>query len=685
MSSCDGSSINKNYIVLPPTDVDVLSACTGFYTNNIYNCTGDTLTLHSTTVSANTINASVYLSGGTNLLDIFGSFDNYTTGATLVGSTAYFDRTDLLSAYTLNLSALTDNNTFVTGSTLSGNTLVLTRNDSVELSTDLSSIVPDSNLGNILFVAITGDDSTGTKGDIHKPYRNLYAAKSASTSGDTVYVFPGTWEYDNRTSAGNPYNGQVDTLVNLWKDGVTYYFVPDTKIIFYNQTVDGESMYLFNPGGTTGETCNVLGGLEYEQFSNGADTSNGANYFYFNDSGFDSTFYSETHKLTSHHCEIISVNMPSASFSASNTSVTIKSDYEYRDYLGGQTSSGAHYFFRSDYGVVNFVASSKYRDYRNAAYVFYFILSNANSTVHIYGETLKSESQIFLLRGSGDGNVATYNVGISDIYYGNGYTPFGYYGAVLSTYSKGGWTLNMNSNLYDLDPNSLTTGLFVTSNFGGSSDNNTINFKGNITTNTSSGVGRYIVDETSSGNTINIDGDITYLGSGTTTQILFQANGSDSVINYSGKISGNFASGIARPKNGGIININNSYIDSTVDGNTSSVFQNNTTVLGTGRLNNSYVRLTNNTNGVVDGEDNDIYINNSTIINLGTGSTVVYNTTDNGNLQIVNSVLISSYSGATSINYTGNTSVISSNTTVNTDYSASTINGNIITLTDLIY
>ena len=79
MSSCDGSSINKNYIVLPPTDVDVLSACTGFYTNNIYNCTGDTLTLHSTTVSANTINASVYLSGGTNLLDIFGSFvDNNT-------------------------------------------------------------------------------------------------------------------------------------------------------------------------------------------------------------------------------------------------------------------------------------------------------------------------------------------------------------------------------------------------------------------------------------------------------------------------------------------------------------------------------------------------------------------------------------------------------------------------------
>ena len=179
MSSCDESSINKNYIVQAPTDIDILSACTGFYTNNIYNCTGNTLTLHSTIVSANTINASVYLSGGTNLLDIFGS---------------------------------TDTNTFVTGNTLSGNTLVLTRNDGVVLPNDLSSIVPTSDLGAILFVATTGDDATGTKGDINKPYRNLYAAKSASTSGDTVYVFPGTWEYDNRTSAGSPYNGQIETL-----------------------------------------------------------------------------------------------------------------------------------------------------------------------------------------------------------------------------------------------------------------------------------------------------------------------------------------------------------------------------------------------------------------------------------------------------------------------------------------
>ena len=235
----------------------------------------------------------------------------------------------------------------------------------------------------------------------------------------------------------------------------------------------------------------------------------------------------------------------------------------------------------------------------------------------------------------------------------------------------------MNSNLYDLESNSLTSGLFVIS-----STNNTINYKGNITTDTSSGNGRFIASMNAAGNTFNLNGDINVLGTGTTSRIFFQANG-DCTMNYSGKITGNYASAIGRPRNGGVVNINNSYIESEVDGPDSSVFTNNTTVLGTGRLNNSYVRLTNNTNGVVDGEDNNIFINNSNIINLGTGSTVAYNTTDNGNLQTLNSTFVSSYSGATSILYTGSTSVIASNTTVGSDYNINDLKGNITTLTDL--
>lgn len=77
MSSCDNSNIKKNYIVTG-IEQDILSACTGFYTNNIYSCSGDTITIESDILSTNTINSSVILSGGTNLLDIFGSLDTNT-------------------------------------------------------------------------------------------------------------------------------------------------------------------------------------------------------------------------------------------------------------------------------------------------------------------------------------------------------------------------------------------------------------------------------------------------------------------------------------------------------------------------------------------------------------------------------------------------------------------------------
>ena len=139
MSSCDSSSVKKNYIVQAPTDVDILSACTGFYTNNIYNCSGNTLTLHSPIVSANTINANIYLSGGTNILDLLTNLDNFTTGSTLIGTTVVFDRTNSLSAYTLDLSTLDSNNTFVTGFTYdNSNNLTLTLNDGVLISTNVS-------------------------------------------------------------------------------------------------------------------------------------------------------------------------------------------------------------------------------------------------------------------------------------------------------------------------------------------------------------------------------------------------------------------------------------------------------------------------------------------------------------------------------------------------------------------
>ena len=265
MSSCDESSINKNYIVQTPTDTDILSACTGFYTNNIYNCTGDTLTLHSNTVSANTINSTVYLSGGTNLLDIFGSLDNYTTGATLIGSTAYFDRSDTLSAYTLDLSSLDVNDTFVSGGTYNeGTTSIDFSGNSLEttFSVSLSGISSNIDIYNTYFVSPTGDDSTAVRGDLHNPFKTITAARnkvvaelSASTvTGSTlIYVYPGNYtdqevQYEN----GN------------------FYFTPNTVVtLVQNTTANRTDVFrlgtsLVNTSNAySANTCNIYGQAKF--------------------------------------------------------------------------------------------------------------------------------------------------------------------------------------------------------------------------------------------------------------------------------------------------------------------------------------------------------------------------------------------------------------------------------------
>jgi len=122
---------------------------TGLTVNGGLTVTGDT-TLGNLT--ANTIDATTFLSGGTNLIDVFsgmsntyttggtvtyngadatltltdndgnpinitGFTDDFTTGATLVGTTVYFDRVGSLSAYTTDLSALSDVDTKVTAFT----------------------------------------------------------------------------------------------------------------------------------------------------------------------------------------------------------------------------------------------------------------------------------------------------------------------------------------------------------------------------------------------------------------------------------------------------------------------------------------------------------------------------------------------------------------------------------------
>jgi hypothetical protein len=277
-----------------------------YITGGTYDNSIGTITFYNN--SGGTFQVSGFLTGYTNY---------YTTGATLTGNILSFDRNDIINAYSVDLSPLkfTGNtsgdcisNIHVTNIHSCSPLYINPNNEgnvnfgssnqvSIELPTgklntttlkvssgatagyvltsDASGNATwqpsETNLGNILFVSEEGNDSTAVKGDLNRPWRNLYIAKSAATSGDTVYVFPQTIVYDNRTAAGNPWNNRQGEM-NLWKDGVTYYFTPNTKIMVYNQTVTGQDLYLFRPNGGKFETCTVLGHLDYEQTGVGPDT-----------------------------------------------------------------------------------------------------------------------------------------------------------------------------------------------------------------------------------------------------------------------------------------------------------------------------------------------------------------------------------------------------------------------------
>lgn len=184
--SCNNNTpnVNKTFIIEPLSITGgnpTLSACTALYTNLVESCSGDTtismgtglVTFNSNvnginSFTANTIEATTYLSGGTNILDIIDSREYYVTGGTFTNSadtltitrndganifitgltdtfvtggtydnnTALisFDTNYQLSAFTVDLSTLDTNDTFLTGGTVTdADTLTLRRNDGQDI------------------------------------------------------------------------------------------------------------------------------------------------------------------------------------------------------------------------------------------------------------------------------------------------------------------------------------------------------------------------------------------------------------------------------------------------------------------------------------------------------------------------------------------------------------------------
>ena len=68
--------------------------------------------------------------------------------------------------------------------------------------------------GRILYVSQGGNDDSAEVQSIQRPYRTISRAVSAATSGDTIYVFPGT------------YGSEGD----IYKDGITMYCEPNVLL-----------------------------------------------------------------------------------------------------------------------------------------------------------------------------------------------------------------------------------------------------------------------------------------------------------------------------------------------------------------------------------------------------------------------------------------------------------------------
>ncbi len=679
MSSCDNSNIRKNYIV-SGSEQDILSACTGFYTNDIYPCTGDTIIVHSDILSANTINSTVYLSGGTNLLDIFGSMDTFVTGTTLDSNLATLTRNDsvdvlLLSGgsnvtlsnpsanqINIDVSIPPDTNTFVSASTLSGSTLVLTRNDGIELTTDLSSL-PITDLGKILFVSETGDDSTGKKGDINKPFRNIYTAKSGATTGDTIYVFPGTWTYDNTNSVGNPYNGNIETQVNLWKDGINYYFSPGSKVVFSNQTVTGERMYLFSPMSSNYETCNVYGELEWEGSSIGANSSNGHTHIFYID---ENQPLNEAYSCNMEIKSAISIssqpiNGGSVHTGSTTTYFNLKADTIACDYSQGQSGSGGAVHLWGGGKQYNNVEVD---EIRSNFFTFYLRTDDGQD-----GFNLNATSKRLYSNGTGTavilnrGLIGDININFKEAFVTN---------ALLQSQNNTFGTTVINGTVID----NVGTTTYPIFNLTSSNQCKTI-FNGILKPKVNSGNGRRLIQISQPNNDMIFRGDVFYESTASTISNMFNLL-SDSELIFDGNVSGTFSGKIGNVRNGNLI-IKNSHFESNTNGNV--LLDNDvTTSTGTTSIRNSTILVDNSTTDLCDGQYLNTYILNSNIKNIGT-SDIFTNSTNTGLLQVNNSNLVTN--GTNTINISGNSPLVAGNLISNTPVIATNISGIITELTEL--
>lgn len=122
-------------------------------------------------------------------------------------------------------------------------------NDKHILGSNLKKAIPIKRGKSIFVDAVFGSDTTGTRDRFDLPYQTLGAAFSASASGDTLFVFQGSYT----------------VTTNLIKNGIIWYFYPGVTVTFGS----GASGYMFSDGGAA-RTAQIKGYADFAYIGNGA-------------------------------------------------------------------------------------------------------------------------------------------------------------------------------------------------------------------------------------------------------------------------------------------------------------------------------------------------------------------------------------------------------------------------------
>lgn len=511
---------------------------------------------------------------------------------------------------------------------------------------------------NTLFVSPNGLDTN--PGTLENPLKTLIAAKNLSVSGDLIYVLPGTYTFDNRTLQ---YNTTVNTQVNLWKTGVNYYFSPGAIINMYNITVTGVELYLFRPTGGVYDTCNVFGSLEYNNFSQGPDTSNGTGLFFKGDeigTKLGYTFNATVKSLTSFSTQIISLERSSIDGAALKSYVTITADAVRLSYTAGQSGAGAAFLIRdisvleTNLNIKNFTSSNQGIYTRNAS-----PLSSTSANINM----MRCNNELVNIQSDFTGS-HSYN--INQGFYSSSVNSMG---TVIGVVGASAGTINVTGNFYDALGSS--TRLVFGCNASGIIN---LNISANTFTNTTSGTGRNIITTNNANATIKYTGTISYLGATVTT--LAMATASNGTIIMTGTvITGNMGGAMTATTNGSVT-FEACRFNSAVTG---SCISTTAFTVGNCSISNCLITASQTTALATVGN---YTIVNSAIKNAGAGVGFV-NAGATGYLRLLGSTIVTTAGGALAVNYTSTAPVTIANSNSNSTVTAGVINGTITTVSGI--